>query len=321
LTRALLTNNAIDAYDRPTDWRWRRAGELIRIERGLRRDRDHNRMVDIFRFRKQVEAANTPEKLLFLQNKNADIYTAWSIYQDNADSGRRGEIEARILAQEPYKDIARKMALTSDAVTAYELYFFNVTDRLDAPGYLTHQVFGRSVQTGLAEREYDLLWKMYGYWCGPKVLDMLIYKFNNPSRPETAESVTALWTDDISETVRMNTAIAMRQKPVDWERQIEIGNMFLRMVEIERNAGSGGGIGTEAILENVSAMMERLPWKKYDLGIRSPEEAETEIERIEMRGIGLRSAELAMFGVGCPPPGFQHLMDAAVYPTIEDGKK
>jgi len=255
-----------------------------------------------------------------LMNSWPVLYEAWVIYQDTEAITIKGEIEARILAKEPFADIARKATVSEDAVTAYELYFFNVADRLEAPSYITHQVFGKSVQAGLAERDYDLLWKMYGYWCGPMVLDALIFKFNNPSRPETAESVSALWGDDFSESVRMNTAIMMRQKTTEWEHQVEVGNLYLRMLEIERSAGSGGGIGQEAILENVNAMMDRLPWRKYDLGIKSIDEAGTEIERVEMQGFGLRSVEIAMFGVGAPPESLQHLIEGAVYPVIEDAE-
>jgi len=318
VTRVLATINRQDCYERPPDWRWRRAGELYETGIGVRRHRDQTNMWKIFRFRRQLEMVNDPQRNVVLQNQYSDIHTAWSIYQDTENRGLKSEIEARILAQESFDDIAGKVAIAGGAATAYEQYFFNVTDRLSAPGYITHQIFGRSVQAGLAEREYDLLWKMYGYWCGPMVLDALIYKFNRPSRPETAESVSAHWIDDFKETVRMHGAIIMRMQPADWEKQMEIGNLFLRVLELDRNAGSSGGIGSEAILENVNAMMERLPWQKYDLGVRAPEEAATETEQIEMCGFSVRSAELAMFSIGKPPAELAHLIEGAVYPNPED---
>ena len=94
--------------------------------------------------------------------------------------------------------------------------------------------------------------------------------------------------------------------------------MYLRMLELERSAASGGAGGSEAIYANINAMLERLPWQKYDLGVRHPDEAETQVERIEMRGFGLRSAELAMVSIGMPPPELEHLIEGAVYPVIKD---
>jgi len=316
--QTLVTINRKNAHDRPPDWRWQRVGELLPHRTTTpRRDRDHDDISLLFVFRKRLEHANTSDDILAVINRYPDLYTAWRVYHIAEARETRGELEARILAQESVDTIARKVALTCEAVTAYEKYFFNVTDRLDAPGYITHIIFGRSVQTGLAEREYDLLWKMYGYWCGPFVLDAIMYHFNNPSRPESSENVGALLNSDINETLRLRTAMLMRQRPADWERQVEIGNMYMRMLELERNANAGGP-GDEAILQNVEAMLNRLPWRKYDLGIRSPDEATTEAERIEMGGFGLRSPELAMFGIGKPPAGIQHLIEGAVYPASKD---
>jgi len=317
VTRMLATINRKDCHERPPDWRWQRVGELQAAGERIRKSSDHDNLSQLNRFRRRLNRANSQSDMNALLASYPALYTAWTIY-DNPAREKKGELEARILSQEPFDLIAAKLNLSEEAVAAYEMYFFNVTDLLSAPGYVTHQIFGKAVHAGLAEHQYDLLWKMYGYWCGPMVLDAMIYKFNGPPRPESTESVSALWIDDVSEVVRMNTAILMRQRPTDWERQVEVGNMFLRMLELERNASGGGGIGQEAILENVNAMMERLPWQKYDLGVQNIADATDDIEAIEMLGFGLRSHELAAISIGNVPNELRHMIDSAVYPKLED---
>jgi len=309
---------------RPVTWRWDRAGYLLekaadyiaahRKPPRIRRDRDHDNIVEIYLFRFAIEQCETEGDHIALVDMRPHVYEAWSIFKQ-ANRTTRWELEARLLAGEPPEDIARKLATTCEAVTAYEQYFFNVTDRLTAPGYLTHQVFGQSIQAGLAERNYDLLWKAIGYWCGPFALDHMIYKFNQPSRPETTTGVSALWDDHLTDAMRLKTVIAAHTMPVNMQTQEGIFSIYQRMLELER-AGEGGGIGGEAMMENVRVMFEHMPWNKMATG---PDGAipTTATAVFEKQTVLLRASELSLFGRAGIPAPLQHLLTTAEYPAIE----
>jgi len=306
----LITTLRKDSSRRPPAWRWQRVGMLLEDgRRNIRRDRDQDQIAEIFRFRKLLERCQTDSDHMILAYSAADLYEAWSSWEDD-DQLQKWELEARLLSGEPYEAIAQKLCLTRAAVTAYERYFFNVSDRLDAPGYITHQVLGESVQAGLAERAFDTLWKMFGYWCGHMPLDHLAYKFNKPSRPETIEGVEALWMDDISSTLKMRTAIAARITPINWQTGLEILNVYFRMLEMEKGLSSGGG-GNESILDNVQSLFGYMPWTKQHVGVA----AQTHIEQHERGGAIFRAAELSLYGATGVPTNLQHLMSSAQYPN------
>ena len=58
------------------------------------------------------------------------------------------EIEARLLAQQPYKMIAERTCYSEDALRLYESWFFNIHDRLTSPSYITHTIFGKAYIDG-----------------------------------------------------------------------------------------------------------------------------------------------------------------------------
>ena len=309
---------------RPVNWRWERAGYLLdkaadhiavhNKPPSLRRDRDQDNLVEIYLFRFAVEQCDTENDHIALVDMRPHVYEAWSIRQ-HKNRNTRWEMEARILSGEPFEEIARKLATSCEAVTAYEQYFFNVTDRMAAPGYLTHQVFGESLQAGLAERNFDLLWKAIGYWCGPSALDHMIYKFNKPSRPDTDSGVSALWDDHLTDAMRLKTVVAAHTMPVNQQTQEAIFAIYQRMLELERTV-EGGGIGGESLMDNVRVMFDHMPWAKIETG---PQGAipTTKIEMFESQAVLLRASELTLYGqTGLPGP-LQHLLSTAEYPPIE----
>ena len=102
------------------------------------------------------------------------MFTAHSLYHGGPDPVRF-EVDARILAKEPFDSIAKKCHLSVPAITAYEALFFNVLDRLEATSYIAHTVIGPKLHEGLTPSDIDVLWKFYGYHGGSLVLDRLNY--------------------------------------------------------------------------------------------------------------------------------------------------
>lgn len=301
---------------RPVDWRWQRAGEIAAQSdtAGPARNYDDEPVGTALKFRRALQRAPHDRERFRIRQLMPHAYEAWSLYNDTTDKHCKWELEARILAGQSYDTIPEHICVTPEAASIYEQWFFNVADRMHIPGYITHQVFGKSIQLGLAERHYDLLWKMFGYWGGPLVLDAVIYKFNAPVKPTTRAGVTAFWSDDANETTRVKGAIALRTMPIVPENQMEIANLFVQLQTLERNAGGGGGAAQEAMVANIKAFMDTLPsqWRKHNPDHRLP--PATELERIDRDGTCLRATELMIVGASGLPAGLQELMESARFP-------
>jgi hypothetical protein len=298
---------------RPVDWRWQLAGELIERGGRISRSRRDDELKVCRHFRGQLARCQQEVDYLQVMYAEPDMWEAWSLYADSDEKEIRWELEARLLAREPVEDIATKLAISVETAQLFESCFFNVQDRLDSPSYITQIVIGRSIHAGLNERHYDLLWKMYGYWAGSHVLDALIYRFNNPTRPENPEGTTAFWEDDTAETLRMKAAITMRTMPINWQTQEGIMNVYLRMLEMERNAGESGA-GTEAVMANISSMLTSIPWHKHRQDIDVVDHSDP-IAHVDAGQVSLRATELAIVGAtGKVPPALEHMIAGLRFP-------
>jgi len=297
---------------RPADWRWRRAGEQLEHGDPVKRDRDQDGMIKIKRFRRAIDRADTERKQVAVECKYPALYAAWEIYNFEEGFSTRCALEAYILAREPFEIVARKLAIPREVVMEYEKYFFSVADRLDANAYISNQILGRQIQTGLAERHFDLLWKMYGYNAGPKIVDALINRFNNPSRPETPEDVSAFWGNDAREQLRMKAAIAVRTTSLNFQTSPEILNLFFRMEEGDKDSGTGGGGASESILENVTRMLDGLPWHRRRHGMGDI--TGNQILQIEDTGVVMRASELALYGSAGVPQEMKDIILSAQFP-------
>jgi hypothetical protein len=308
---------------RPVNWRWQRAGILAEGGRPVAKNIDDQHIARARRFRVQLNRATTDAHYMRILGADSDLYEAWYLSKDEDDSETKWEIEARLLARQSPDEIAGKVAVTAGTVEIYEACFFHVMDRLELPGYITHSVMGKSVQLGLSQRSYDLLWKMYGYWGGPLVLESLIYTFSRPSVPEHTDQVQDFWMNDVKDTLARKAAQAIRMVAINWQTGMEILNTYLRLCEMEKQAGDSSG-GSEAVGAAVDAMMKGLPWSKplmtsqpnsNDMLAVSPE-LNQQIAYFDNKGIGLRSNELMLISSGQIPQGFEHMLETAVFPEV-----
>jgi len=303
---------------RPVDWRWQRACHLLESGGSLVKHRDDSSIKLAKEFRSAVQSATTENQHLAIMDRWPSLYEAWNLYQSEEDHETRYELEARLLARQTGEEISLKIAVTPETTALYESVFFHVTDRLNVPGYVTHTVMGNAIQRGLAQRHYDLLWKMFGYWGGPLVIDHLIYQFNKPAVPSTKEGVEGFWGDDVRQHLMMKSSLAARMAPINWQTSLEIVNIYMRLIEIEQNTGGGGtGAGAgDAAVRALDGMIAGMPWTKA-VHRRTPENNET-IAHYDTKGVGLRSDDLLLVGSGGElNPERQALLESAEYPVAE----
>lgn len=99
----------------------------------------------------------------------SDLAAAHSVY--SAATPLRDEIEARLLAGQPFDVIAAKTGIAASAVAAYERAFFDVASSLNAGGWINLAVL--KLHPGVPVTEGQV-WKCIGYACGPAILDQVI---------------------------------------------------------------------------------------------------------------------------------------------------
>jgi hypothetical protein len=171
------------------------------------------------------------------------------------------EVEARLLSGDTWAHTAARAGVDVPTIQAYEALFFNVADRLDQESYIYHQVMGRSLQEGVRERQYDLLWKMYGYRGGPIVLDMLVATTPTMPRCDTLDELK-VWMEQ--QTQLQSTQKAMiAARTLDASNgfnQVEVIRTYAQLREMEANVDNKGKGATTALTANVEAMCRALPF-------------------------------------------------------------
>lgn len=209
--------------------------------------------------RHHAMAGNRPEILYNLVRLDSDLFWAHSIWADDKQP-TRWEIDARILAGETNDEIAKKVGCEPGVVEAYEAVFFNVREKIDNAAYVVNVVMADSVTKGLTERQYDLLWKMFGYRGGPHVLDAMISRFSAIDKPQKPEEVSQFFQDSAINSMRHKAAVAALTVPINTHTQLALLDAYVKYVEIERTTENAAKAQV-GIVQNIGAMMQALPFK------------------------------------------------------------
>jgi len=249
---------------RAPNWRWLRAVEVDAAGPRPSKRRDGEDGFPWIRRairlkRRHALNANRPNALYALAQADSELFWAHSIWA-NEKAPTRWAIEARILAGEADADIAKKIGCSPDIITAYESVFFNVREKLDHSEYIVNVVMADAVARGLSERQYDLLWKMFGYQGGSLVLDAMISKFTLMRRPEKAEDVSAFFQESAINSMRHKAAVAALTVPINSHTQLLLLDAYVKYVEIERTTENTSKANTN-IVQNIGAMLTALPFK------------------------------------------------------------
>lgn len=209
--------------------------------------------------RHHANAGNRPEALYNLALIDPALFWAHSIWAEDKQP-TRWEIEARILAGETDEEIAKKVGCEPEVIGAYESVFFNVREKLINTAYIVNVVMAEAVTRGLTERQYDLLWKMFGYRGGAHVLDAMISKFSAIEKPKKAEDVSQFFQDAAINSMRMKASVAAMTVPINSHTQLALLDAYVKYVEIERTTENAAKAQV-GIVQNIGAMMQCLPFK------------------------------------------------------------
>jgi hypothetical protein len=171
--------------------------------------------------------------------------------------------------------------------------FFNVKDMLLRRLYILTVVLKDSVSRGISERHYDLLWKIFGYQCGPLVLDSIIGRFTSPYRPVKEEDVNGFFNDAAIGIIKQKATIAALSVPVNSHTQTLLLDSFVKYVEIERTTDNASK-AQATIIDNIGAMLGVLP---FHIGTKLDSEQEKMLP-FDNNAAELRSNEMMIYAAG-----------------------
>lgn len=255
---------------RPADWRWQRAvaitdntPEATPPSRRLDGGDGFRWITAAERFQREYQACINEEQRANLAEKRPALF--WAHWAYRSSNMVKHIIESQILARSDDYAIGFRCNMPPEYIATYEALFFNVREKLHHRSYILNCVLGPTIHKGLTDREPELLWKLYGYFIGPCIIDALEGKFTNPVWCSTPETVSSAIMDDAIGSLKMKAAIAAKTIQVNQYTQLAILDTFTKFVEIERNTDSAGK-AQEQILNHISAMMTTLP---FNVGGRS----------------------------------------------------
>lgn len=282
---------------RAPNWRWLRAVEIDgggpKPSKTLDGSDGFEWIRRILRLkRRHAMSVNNPAALYALARLDKDMFWAHSIWSDEK-APTRWAIEAYILAGASDEDIAKKVGCDTGVISAYASAFFDVREKLHNVNYIVNVVMGDAVSRGLSERQYDLLWKLFGYQGGVHVLDAIIGKFTNIHKPRNAEEVSEFFQNSAINSMRHKAAVAALTVPINTHTQLPLLEAYVKYVEIERTTENTekAQIG---IVQNIGAMLTHLPFK---VGTKLDSEGEKMVP-FDNKAAELRSDELMIVAAG-----------------------
>lgn len=301
------TDHTIMNACRPPDWKWRRAeGAAAGTEPGPSRKWDTKDGAAAIRralkFMSRYQAVNSVEDKYELAFSMPEMYWAYRMYEDLSSVIRYG-VEAHILAKSTDVDIAMRVCYSPQVIRTFEDMFFDVRSRLSCRQWVVHSIIGVSVHHGVAERQFDLLWKLYGLMMGQHVLDALELKFISPSRPRSAEAVGAAIEDDAVATMKLKASLSAKGVSANSSTFGMLLDRFTRFVEIERNSDTQGQAHS-SILQGVEEMLAMMPFRVgHDEKVRGRVKVSknvAELTEFESTAVELTYAETLQSAAGQP---------------------
>lgn len=265
----MLTQLRENSPLRPPDWRWQKVAAYRQVGRRIPRSAGDKLLSKLFRFSEAIDGCTDDFQLLEVYEQFPIVSDAYDIYKKEAATSTRWEIEARILAREDYDSISAKTSVPAETISIFEKGFFNVKDRLSNKSWVINSVIGRSVHVGMTERDYDLLWKLYGLLGGPNMLDLIMTKVGlKEQHADNFEQAVSLLRDSLDVQSVVKSSVALAVIAVNNYTAIPIVQAEQAYRQLARD--SAGAASTQTFLQSVDKIMTSLPWSTGDGTIKHP---------------------------------------------------
>jgi len=191
----------------PVDWRWRRAEWRARTKsrQNERYDDPWTRLAA----RHHRKLQRTHKNISGRQRLDANIVRAFEISTRN--DFLHAELDARILANQPIPEISNAVAIPESVIAAYEALFFDVRRRLQASGWIRHNVLGSQCWTSLQPHDVTWLWKDLGFRYGSLAVDYLVNGVDHDSLVK--HGISAYWAPESRVPKELQFLLVIRSLP------------------------------------------------------------------------------------------------------------
>jgi len=250
---------------RNPSWRHQRVAQLVeRSPRGnpsRRGDDDSIRQYN--RFLKQYRDAATAEAQDAVLGRFIPIALAYNMHF-GPDVLKREVLQARILAGQDDYSIYSYSGLPLASVDWYEKLYFNVRDRLPFKDYIFTTVL-RDFAIHQAPTESDvayagMLYKLFGYFGGPVVLDAIIFAGTHEGLPTTQHQVHDWMFRCWERYLLRKSTIAARVFQVNRLNVMQLFDITARLKQAYDDRIGHVDTQRQNLGANVHASLTTLPW-------------------------------------------------------------
>lgn len=316
-------------FRRP-DWRYERVLQLVdrypTPGRSSRRDDEFVRLARTFVLNYRNGSTETRNRL---QYKNPGLFFAHMIYEQADDDFEVAYmIEARLLARQTSLRIAEEAHTLPDAIDWYERLFFNIRDRIRSHDWVLKHVLmpsikrsqdrvilgmaeSRFVRIPLAEPFWDASLKFFAYFGGAHLVDFMLSGFQRGMEARSQEDVGEWLNNYVDQATKRRTGMAIGQLEVNKYNVMELMQIHLRLVEIQKASAREGGAET-TFERNIETFLADIPWTVGDQGAEGF--ADTEVGPLDMGAAELRADELLLLSSGTKDDKITQEVESLVMP-------
>lgn len=196
------------------------------------------------------------------------LYYAFMIHERQQDL-LTATIEARILAGQSNEEIANLIGTMPAAIDLYEKVFFNVRDRLDRKDWVVRQVFGPSLAHRFGSDYAELsgfTLKFFGYFGGPRVLDLVLYSWTEEMMPSTLADAQHAGVRQANGLIRRAALLAARRFEVNRHNVMRLFEVYTKILDYElKERKELGATKERGIEDNIRGMLSEIVFTVGDL--------------------------------------------------------
>lgn len=214
--------------DNSPRWRWEQIRAMVDADRTPNRGDDELIRKGVYFLRRWN--GSEPADLPALKRDYPGLFEAHMLYANPASE--QWIIEAGLLTEATIHDIADFVGQTATAIEAYAAYFFDVTAKKKARGYIINQVLVPSVTRGIVGRSHDFILKTLAYAAGWKIFTEFI---DDQRMSDTARSFLQ---NNYDEWLLKLGYVATHRVEVNNFNAVELIDKCIRVREVEAQRGT-----------------------------------------------------------------------------------
>jgi hypothetical protein len=146
------------------DWRWQIVTSLVDDNKPPSRRTEDDDFRKAWYYLKRANTVKSRYETLALSRDYPGLARAHKLYEN--PNSVKWIIEAGLLTDITIEDLSKFVSQPKDVVENYVKYFYDVRDKLESRGYIINYITLPAVRRGLAQRDFDFLYKTMAYCCG-----------------------------------------------------------------------------------------------------------------------------------------------------------